>query len=304
MNKINFVISLILLLGIYSCQNDENIQPMEMDVNSFSDVSINGNLKVNFVSTSNSNSAGRSLVNNDTYKVTINATEKDRNNIQVESEGGVLRITANEEIELADSISIQIISGAIHEIRLENDQHAIFDGYFDQEELIVVTEAKSHLSLLNTRVDYLTCRTEGESTFELSTYTDIWEGDLSYTLSRGELINDSTLLLDGNHLLTSDSVRMDENKENWIVFGGEVFVEFTSQQLDFVTQGETRIDAAFARANTIDINLEGSSEASVYAIEAVNGKGEGESILYYRDMEGLDLSGFTLTGGAQALPTE
>ncbi|WP_057935602.1 GIN domain-containing protein [Algoriphagus resistens] len=304
-------------LVIAACNHDDENGPelpMEFTVDSYESVSVDGQLKVVFhrleipsqqsVSLKSDTASVRTTSSTSTgeFKVKIKSDPLQRRSLQVKSEGGVLFIIAENNIMLSDSITVELYSDELNEIRLESDQIAEFRGVFDQESLNVVTEARSKLGLYDFRVDYLTCKTEGESEVTLSTYTEGMGEDPSFEESTGVLINDQTLLVNNSIYVRGDSVRLEG--ELWIVYGNDVSSYFEMELCDLKTEGETIIDAIDAASRNVNIKLEGNSEARIWATESITGKGEGASKLYYINVTGLDNSGFVMEGSAQIIALE
>lgn len=294
--------------------NDADL-PSELMVASFSDVEVRGQVKVSFLdeNAANSdlnnpgfNSASFRTVNtagslaSDDVKIKINANNDLRSSVKVYTEGGTLIIDADDRITLSDGVTIEVYNDQITEIRLERDEIAEIYGFFDQEFLSIVTEANSKLALFGFRVDHLTCKTEGESQVVLDSSTDELKNEISIAESRGVLINSNILLVDGLIFYRGESIVRKDGF--WVISGTKITSYFESESIDFVTEGKTTIDAIKAPARLINIKLEGESQASVWATQALNGKAEGSSKLYYANVPGLNLTNFKIEGGAVLIP--
>ena len=302
----NYWFILVFVFGIAimnGCMKEDVIYPngTELEVESFENVSVNGQVKVIFNNQSTNLKFGQ-IANSNDFRVNVTAPGDLKDHVQINSQGGLLTITADEDVDISDSVEVEIWSAELDEIRLENDQVAEFFGNFNQEELTVVTEARSKLSLFGVQVDKLYCKTEGQSEFVLTTSAEIFEGTQSYEEPRGIQIDEFTLLVDSSFVVVGDSIKLED--EMWIVYGDEIFETFEMAYCDFKTEGETFIDAQDAIAQRVNINLEGQSEAMVWATKMITGKGEGSSILYFRNVEGVDLGGFITEGSAEILPFE
>ena len=302
----NYWFILVFVFGIAimnGCMKEDVIYPngTELEVESFENVSVNGQVKVIFNNQSTNLKFGQ-IANSNDFRVNVTAPGDLKDHVQINSQGGLLTITADEDVDISDSVEVEIWSAELDEIRLENDQVAEFFGNFNQEELTVVTEARSKLSLFGVQVDKLYCKTEGQSEFVLTTSAEIFEGTQSYEEPRGIQIDEFTLLVDSSFVVVGDSIKLED--EMWIVYGDEIFETFEMAYCDFKTEGETFIDAQDAIAQRVNINLEGQSEAMVWATKMITGKGEGSSILYFRNVEGVDLGGFITEGSADILPFE
>ncbi|MDD4754661.1 MAG: DUF2807 domain-containing protein [Prolixibacteraceae bacterium] len=302
----NYWFILVFVFGIAimnGCMKEDVIYPngTELEVESFENVSVNGQVKVIFNNQSTNLKFGQ-IANSNDFRVNVTAPGDLKDHVQINSQGGLLTITADEDVDISDSVEVEIWSAELDEIRLENDQVAEFFGNFNQEELTVVTEARSKLSLFGVQVDKLYCKTEGQSEFVLTTSAEIFEGTQSYEEPRGIQIDEFTLLVDSSFVVVGDSIKLED--EMWIVYGDEIFETFEMAYCDFKTEGETFIDAQDATAQSVNINLEGQSEAMVWATKMITGKGEGSSILYFRNVEGVDLGGFITEGSAEILPFE
>lgn len=290
-----------------SCEKDdmnEGNLPMEFAVDSYSNVSVDGNLEVVFNQedsnrSSSSSSTKQSSTNTGNFTVKIYATPDQREKIQITSENGILYIRSEDGIQLSDGVIVELFARDLVEIRLESDQVADFIGLIEHD-LTVVTEAKSKLRLLDIQVDHLTAKTEGESELTVTTFSEDFSTTQTFDEERGMLIDDNTLLVDNRYIFRGSDISLADGV--WSVGGENVFSNFRILDLDFKTEGETRIDASYAVSETVDINLEGQSTAAVWALDRITGKGEGSSHLYYRPVGGLDLSGFTTQGEAQVSP--
>ncbi|WP_258104989.1 DUF2807 domain-containing protein [Marinoscillum sp. MHG1-6] len=283
-------------LAFTACQEKEEAsKPMEMSVEPFTDVHVAGNFKVEFVKANTQKNIRVSA----THYVKIYSSHEQRDHITINSIDGILRISSDNHIQLADSVVVKITSANINEVRLKRNQQSIFNGLFNQSELKIVAEEKSQLSLFNLKVDHLVCKAEDNSSIILATFQNHINGVQSYEIERGVALNDSTLIVDDAFMLVGDSVGADQNGEFWIVYGDVTHSSFKMQQCDFMTQGRTRIDASKALSEVVNINLEGSSQASVYATKSINGNGEGTSVLYYNDLESLNTADFSTLGDAQ-----
>lgn len=295
--------ALIIIAAIFlgtACEKDDDngSLPNDFMVNPYSNVVVDGEVNVLF------NTGGNSLKSSaNEFRVVINASDEQRKSISVSSEDGVLTITAGSDIILSDDVSIELTSEEIDEIKLESDQKAVFEGVFDQDQLTVKTEASSELSLFGVRINNIYSKQEGESIFNLSGWEEQIEGEPTYAEERGELICNTSLRVDDSLIVVGDSVVLSDSVPiEWKVYGDEVTEYFLITYCDFKTEGNTTIHAEEAPISEININLEGTSEAKVFAIDKLTGKGEGSSMLYYLGTP--DISGFTVEGGAQIIPIE
>ncbi len=280
-------------LFIFSCNDDDKEEGLfrEIPVSEFSNVSVSGDLKAEFKQLGSGDE--------EDYRVRIFATPEQREQIQVMSDGGVLTIEADDDIGLSDSIVVEVYAGELTEIRLESDQEAVFEGDFEQESLEVVTEGHCKLNLLGLKVDNLVCSIEGESELILTTYSETLNGDQAYAGSGVTLLNESTIQVGDSLVVSGDSVKLAGSA--WIVYGDEVVSAFLMSSCQLVTEGNTTVDAAGAPAIDVEINLEGTSEAMVFAVQSISGQGEGESILYHTPVLGLDILEFSVLENAQIL---
>lgn len=297
MKRLSTLIFISIIFLAASCSKDEgDMMPMEFNVDSYSNVSVDGQVKVIF-----NNENKLSKTGSTEFDVVIKSTSEQRKNIVIVSEDGVLKISVADGIVLEDNIEIALNTNEqVNEIKLESEQKAEFIGVFDQEALTVVTEAKSELSLVGARVNNLTTVTQGESLFTLSSWSDVIYGDIIFEENSAVLLNDSTLLAD-NSIFIGDIVEFDEVNNEWIVYGEgeneEIEQYFVFDSCDFKTEGNTRIYAENAVIKNVNIKLEGSSEAKVWAIDYISGFGKGESTLDY--FGNPDISNFITEGSAQ-----
>lgn len=286
-----------LAFFIVSCDEDDkdNAKPENqstLTVESYSKLNVDGQLKIIF------NQAD--LKNTNEYLVEIVATEEQRQHIHINSDDGVLHIRADEEIYLEDTATVILETPLIEEIRLENDQVAVFEGEFNQEELSVVTEANSELYLYGIRVDNLFSKQEGESIFYVSTWSDEFEEERIYPAENTLVISDNVIMINHEFLVIGDNIVLSNDETEYIVSGDIVREHFLIDYADFKTEGNTDIHAFNAAVYDLNIKLEGNSEAEVWAINKITGKAEGSSVIYYRGTP--DVADFELEGEAQIIP--
>ena|SRR5690554_4577285 len=304
MRKYWMILILIIGTGILNgCKKEDDIiqNLYESEINAFEKVSVKGNLTVVFKNQSNILNSALSSTSPD-YKVNISAPGNLRNHVWLKSENNLLTIITDEEVQLSDSIVVEVWSKELNEIRLERDQVAEFIGIFNQEKLTVVTEANSKLTLLEVQVDKLYCKTEGESELIITTHAEVHEGNRSYDISKAVQMNEYTLLVDNSLVVVGDSVKLEN--EYWTIYGQQIHEHFVMTYCDFKTEEKTIVDAQDALVKSVNISLEGQSEAIIRATEAITGTGEGTSILWYKKLEGVDLTGFVTNGGAEIIPYE
>jgi hypothetical protein len=298
--KEHFFLAVCLILVLSSCKKDDDsaIPPplqTEFTVDPYTNFSLAGDVSVKF-----KNVDQTQLKAGSEFLVKIYGTEEQRNAITVVSSNGTLRITADDWIVLGDSVRIELSTPDLVEIRLESNQQAVFWG-IEQDDLTVVTEANSQLSLLESKIGNLTSVQEGESILNLTNFSDILGIDTVYPQNQGVLLNDTTLLVDNTYLITGDSITLSEVEPfSWTVYGDAVRERFMITYCDFKTEGSTTIHAVEAPTWEVNIKLEASSHAEVWAVDRITGKGEGSSVLYYRGDP--DISGFITEGGAQIIP--
>lgn len=300
MKKILPVALLYIAAVFSSCEKDDDANsPTDFTVDNYSNVRVNGQVQVVFNKQESVLKSTDGVISGD-FTVKIKSTENQRQSIHVSSENGVLTINADGDIELSDGVVIELSTAELEEVRLEKDQEAVFVGISNQDQLNVVTEARSKLSLLDVAVNHLYCKTEGESEVIVTTLAEELIGVQSYPESRGVLINDTILLVDDSYFIVADNVKL-ENAV-WTVSSDVVYSQFQMTSCEYKTEGKTFVDASEALVRNVWINLEGESEATVWATESITGKGEGESTLNYKAFEGIDLSGFQIQGNAQIIP--
>lgn len=278
-----------------SCSDDDSNSPQSSNpsnftVDSYSKVDVDGQLKVEF------NQGASRLAN--AYTVNIIGTPQQVANINVNSSNAVLYISSS-NIQLTDGVVVQLWTADLEEIRLNSNQTATFWGITD-DELDVVTGGNSTLNLFNIRVANLTCRTQGGSELNVNTWHEDFTTPQTFTEIQGVQINETTLLVDGDHLVIGESVALENG--NWTVLGNTITKYFRISFADYITQGNTNVDARFAPTQNININLQGTSEASVWSLNAITGTGQGNSRLFYRPVVGLDVSGFSTQGSAEITP--
>lgn len=286
---------LVAITLIWSACENKDVDPRQgnsFEVNPYSKVTVAGNVKVAV----NENPSEASSE----YLITIKSNDDQLDEITVTSEGDVLYISAS-NLRIEDDVIVELNNDEIYEIKLEADQTAVFEGDLGVDELQVKTEANSELTLSGIYVDRLFSKQEGESTLNLSSATSEVEGPVTYPEEDGKKLNDTTLLVNDDQYVYGDSVKFELIEEDsvWVVYGDTVDVEYEIPYCEFKTEGNTYIDAEYAKVRELNIKLEGSSEAKVWVNEILSGKGEGSSALYYKGDPNID---FITEGGAKILP--
>jgi hypothetical protein len=294
-----FKIALVaMIIIIASCREERTDLPSEFTVDNYSRVSVDGEFEVVFHQQNSNNSSGKqSSVSSDNFRVKIHATAEQRRRIDIITEDGTLYIRSN-DIRMADGVVVELYYDDLAEIRLEGNHVAIFAG-IAAHELVVVTAGSSSLQLLNIRVDHLVARTAGNSELTVTTWSENFASRQVFAEDQGVLIGDNLLLVDDTYIYRGNISLADGE---WTVEGSDIVSWYRIISTEYNTVGTTMIDAGYAVSETVHINLEGTSEAIVWALDRITGNGTGNSHLYYRPVSGLDLSGFNTQGAAQVSP--
>ncbi|GJM61382.1 GIN domain-containing protein [Persicobacter diffluens] len=286
-------LSLLVAASLFSCSkdddptNDNNL----ITVAQYENVKIGGALTI----TASTEGAANEL--------RINAPENLASKVNATVVDGELYITADASVSLEDNVSIEIYPPSIGRIVLERDQHAVYHGLLS-EDLEIVTEAESQLELYGTVADNVSARLEGASYLILDSHLETIADSADYYVSNVELVDEKTLLLDGRYLIAGEEIVLFEvadGEDFFRVYGDDINTYWQLRSVDYITQGSTELEAIEAPSSNVNIKLEGSSQASVWAMDQLSGKGEGSSILYYFGDPSID---YRIEGGAQLIPVE
>ncbi|QZT38829.1 DUF2807 domain-containing protein [Halosquirtibacter xylanolyticus] len=280
----------------FSCSSDNDTTPdTTYYVADYQNILVDGPLNIDFVNGNQKKSS------TSTYKVMVEAPDNLKAEVSVVSKDGTLTLKASKEISLKDQIHITVSTPVnISEIKLKSDQTAVFDGELKQPGLIVVTEGHSSLTLKNIEVANLMCKTKGGSELTITTYSEVLTEPQTFSSQRGTRVNETTLLVDNRYTYVGTSVTLEDG--SWKVEGDKIYVTYFMNQCLFEADGSTTIDAIAAQSRVVDIQLNGTSSANVYAIEKITGQGKGSSTLYYKDIAGVDITNFITQGAAQVSP--
>ncbi len=281
---------LVALLPLTSCEKEDNTNGDTNEViivDPYKKVSVNGEARVVYVHSTSEHS------------VKINATSGQRNNIIVRNNGETLEIVCN-GIKINDGVVITITGGYVSEIKLEANQTAIFDGVFNPTNLEVKTEGGSELTLLNTATRNIISKQEGESVLNLSSLATPIPGPALYPENDVVVLDNKTIVVNNEFVVVGDSVVLNTSTPaEYRVHGNDLHEYYLIDNVDFKTEGNSTINAREAAIWDVQIKLEGSSQAYVWALNSINGKGEGSSVLTYRGNP--IISGFIIEGGAQII---
>ena len=151
----------------------------------------------------------------------------------------------------------------------------------------MVTEGESELVMQDLKVRNLKSRREGKSRMFLSSLLTDFKRDSVFFLAS------TVQVLDGKHLIYTAGnskymlVAPQIKVHNDSVFAlgykesGPLQSLFITQTHELVNQGETRLDALALPTLNVTSKNEGKSESKVWAINHLQVKGEGESLMYY-----------------------
>ena len=163
-----------------------------------------------------------------------------------------------------------------------------------------MTEGNSELEIYGLQVDAVEAKLEADSKLVLSTFLETITDSVDFPRAEAMLIDDYTLQLD-RKLIKGDSIKMIsvEDQEVWRVYGQEIHFYYYPETVNVKTEGEVTLNAIDSPVEDVQINLQGASQALVWATGTISGKGEGESSLTYKGNPGI--SNFLLQGGATLL---
>lgn len=280
----------LMLLLLWGCSDQDAAQPGVVKVDDYQQVSIAGNIVVRF-----KQEETISDKNNEVH--IISSAYQDQ--LTVSSKDGELRIVGD-NISLEEQVIVEIYPGPLDAIRLESGQKAVFEGVIIQPALAIVTEGNSELELYGLQVDAVEAKLEADSKLVLSTFLETKADSVDFPEADAVQINDYTLQYN-RALVKGDSVKLItvEDHTVWRIYGEEIDYYYYPATVNFRTEGEVILHAVDTPVEEVHINLQGHSQATVWATGAITGKGEGESKLTYRGEPAT--TGFILQGGAQML---
>lgn len=280
--------ALLLLVGmITSCEQDELLE------NENSTLAFQGN---NAVIRANdlSNLRFKDLPGSITLdaktpqgEIRVEASEKLDELLDARFEGGELRLEGRENLPGLITLNFHINPVHLSRIVVEGNNKMHISGTPVLDHLELVTEGGSELVMQDLKVRNLKSRREGKSRMFLSSLLTDFKRDSVFFLAS------TVQVLDGKHLIyTADNskyllVAPQIKVRNDSVFAlgnqalGPLRSLFITQAHELVNQGETRLDALELPTFNVISKNEGKSESKVWAVQHLQVKGEGESLLYY-----------------------
>ncbi|MDC1105487.1 DUF2807 domain-containing protein [Prolixibacteraceae bacterium] len=284
------------LLFLISCSSTNNNTPnTTYYVSDYQNLHLDGTFEVNVVSTDARNTSSSYVV--------IDAPDNVKAAISVEELEGTLLITVDENVPIENPIHITI--GApkhISEIRLKSDHDAVVEGHIIQDGISIAAEAQSNLILKDLEVKNLLCQVNNGAEIELTNHSEILRSPQTFTDQEAVKINETTLLVNDCQLYVGEKVEF--NNSIWTISGKEIKTTFIMDKCIINSLGSTTIEAVDALSKYIDISIEGTTSAKVFAIERLTGRAEGNSTLHYIPVEGINILDFKAVEEAVAAPID
>ncbi len=292
MKTAKFIALLGFLLICIACEKgkpspppgDKPIHPGE-----FSAVSIDGDIKVVFKKKQAGDPQG------DQNTVLIHANQEQRPELSVDNQSGILKIRASQQIELEDGVVVQVISGHITELRLEANQRSLVEGNFEQEQILIVTQANSQLEIENLKVEHLRTRQQGGSLLEISSRLPGYPNQTFYANNTAHLVDQNTLVVENMTVIKSDSISINGGGFNLHGINNEAYALL--REAEILTLGTATFKGYATPIAKVHAKIAGNTGAQIWALDSLSGSAEGDSFIALRGNP--DTTGFQLYGDAR-----
>lgn len=199
----------------------------------------------------------------------------------------VLHIEASGRVTIADSIRVITPLSYATKIVLKAEQEAVVAWEYRDESMIldyleVKTEANSVLSLFGLKFRDINIQQEAQSkVFLNSSHHKVDEFKIEK--EKVVFLNDTTAIVNSEVLwyVETSTIITDGDIEYYVFSGEKTRSFFITGKLTSKLEATSELAAEACPVNNFDAILQGQSIGSVWVLNSLAGKGEGESILYY-----------------------
>lgn len=226
-------------------------------------------------------------------EISIEATQKLDDLLEVKREDGELRIKGKEGLPAAINLDFRMHPLDIRRIVVEGDRKVHIASTPVLEYLELVTEGESELVIHNLRVRNLVSKREGKSRMFLSSnLADFDRTSFPFLASSVQVLDDNYIIYrddDFDYLLYAPEITL----RNDSVFAvgsaaNPLQSHFITQTHELKNEGESYLDALELPTLAVSSKNEGKSESKVWATRSLDVKGEGESLMYYKGNPTID----------------
>jgi hypothetical protein len=226
--------------------------------------------------------------------------------LKVKVENGELRFEGNHAGQ--DSVDLDFFLNPLdlEKVIVEGDNKVYISSTPLLDYLEIVTEGSSTLTINDLKVRDLRSRREGKSQMFLSGEATAFARDSVYFADSAVTIVENRYIFfteeDAEYVLTAPSIEI--RNDSVFALGGAsdpLRSYFITQTHELVNQGESYLEAPELPTISVVSKNEGKSESKIWAIDHLEVKGEGESVMYYLGDPEVDAE---LQGAAVVHPLE
>lgn len=225
-------------------------------------------------------------------EVNISGRSMDLAKTGIVVQNGQLLIRSDRPLNLADSLIIRINPNNLTDFILKAEQDAILQWKNNTEYdfLRIKTEANSQVEIINLLARQVDIQQEAESKVKLNSYTSYPADSIKIRRENAFQIDDKTFYIEELGVVVVDSYKELEE-------GGSLFYVLQGERIGIYTiipnmmaklEATSSLSTEEAPVGNLDIYLEGESEATVWVLERISGKGEGKSKLIIKGNPAID----------------
>ena len=287
MMRRHFFILLLLSAGIISCQEDPFTEVEEEN-----NIEFEGNkavIKAGDLSNLRFKEVPGSISLDEAIpegEIRVEGAEDLEEWLEVKEAGSELRIEGKEGFPAAMDLNFYLNPLDIAKIVVEGDNKILITATPLLEYLELVTEGASELIIHNLKVKNLRSRREGKSRMFLSSELSDFERDSIYFVAGTvELLDENYIVYteeEVDYLLYAPEVKVRNDSVFALGYETPLRSYFITGTHDLRNEGESFLEALELPTLVVTSKNEGESESSVWALNQLDVKGEGESVMYFR----------------------
>lgn len=218
-------------------------------------------------------------------EIRVEASEDLNDLLDVEKEGEELRIEGKEGLPSTIDLNFYMNPLEIARIVVEGDNKVLITSTPVLDYLELVTQGESELVIHDLKVRNLVSRREGKSRMFLSSELTDYGRDSVYFVANTVAVLDETYLIytedDIDYLLFAPEIKVRNDSVFALGYDDPLRSFFITETHELRNEGESFLDALELPTLMVTSRNEGESESKVWAMDQLNVKGEGESIMYY-----------------------
>lgn len=288
--KQNFFILLMLVGTIFACQDDLSNEIVDdADDNIVAYQGKNAVIRTSDLSNVRfKNIPGAVSVDESSPEgeIKVQGSEELDEWVEVKEEGGELRIEGKNEIPSSMDLNFYMHPKDIARIVVEGDHKVRIISTPVLDYLEIITQGSSELVMENLRVKNLESRREGSSRMFLSSeLTDFEYESVAFLASDVQIRDDHYIVyIEDEHDYLLYAAEMETRNDSIYAVGYKddpLRSYFITHTHELRNEGESFLDALELPTLIVSSKNEGSSESKVWAMDELNVRGEGESVMRY-----------------------